>query len=88
MIESSPCRNDLGPNQACTVYGATPGETVIAGSTYIKAAYDLDPADLWRRSFLVLVGFFFLFQITQIVVLEYFPVSRHPVHSTVACILL
>jgi len=29
----------LGPNQVCTLPGATPGSDVIAGSVYLSAAY-------------------------------------------------
>lgn len=33
--------------------------------------------DLWRRHLSVLIGFFLLFQLTQILVLEFVPVSSH-----------
>ncbi|KAG6911302.1 hypothetical protein DXG01_002141 [Tephrocybe rancida] len=63
----------LGPNQACTLFGATSGSNIISGKAYLLAGYNIDTADLWRRNFLVLVGFFLAFQITQIVALEFFP---------------
>jgi len=66
---------NLGPNQVCTVQGATPGSDVITGDAYLAAGYGVYQADLWRRCFLVMVGFVVLFQMTQILVLEYFPVS-------------
>lgn len=68
-------RADLGPNQACTLLGAQRGSNVISGSAYILASFGLDSRDLWRRNFPVLIGFFILFQITQILALEFYPVS-------------
>lgn len=64
----------LGPNQACTVSGSTPGSDIITGDAYMEAAFGIYHADLWRRCFLVLLGAVLLFQLTQILVLEYFPV--------------
>ncbi|KAF4578418.1 hypothetical protein EYR36_000225 [Pleurotus pulmonarius] len=65
----------LGPNQACTLAGAQGGSDVIAGESYIAAGYGLNPADLWKRNFLVGIGFFIVFLCTQLLVIEYFP--RH-----------
>lgn len=64
---------DLGPNQACTLFGAQGGSNIISGSAYISAGFALDTRDLWRRNFSVLIGFFILFQITQILALEFYP---------------
>ncbi|KAJ7610902.1 ABC-2 type transporter-domain-containing protein [Roridomyces roridus] len=64
---------NLGPNQVCTLFGSTAGSTVVSGRDYIKVAFGLDANDIWRRNFLVLVGFFIVFQATQIIALEYFP---------------
>lgn len=71
-----PDRDNLGPNQACTLFGAQGGSNIITGSSYLSVGYGLNVADLWRRDFLVLIGFVIAFQITQIVALEFFPVSR------------
>jgi len=68
-------RPGLGPNQACTLFGAQRGSNVISGSAYISAGFALDTGDLWRRNFPVLIGFFILFQVTQILALEFYPVS-------------
>ncbi|KAF8963959.1 ABC-2 type transporter-domain-containing protein [Flammula alnicola] len=65
--------NDLGPNQACTLFGAESGSNIISGASYISAGYALDVNDLWRRNFPVLLGFFILFQLTQICALEFYP---------------
>jgi ATP-binding cassette subfamily G (WHITE) protein 2 (SNQ2) len=69
------CSADLGPNQVCTLFGASPGSATVSGRDYIKAGYGLDADDLWRRNFIVLVGFLVFFSITQTVVIEIFPVS-------------
>ncbi|KAL0951841.1 hypothetical protein HGRIS_008502 [Hohenbuehelia grisea] len=65
--------DELGPNQACTLFGAERGSNIIDGNSYIRAGYSLDPAELWRRNFLVLLGFLVLFVATQIIAIEYFP---------------
>lgn len=67
--------DDLGPNQACTLFGAKTGSNIIDGNDYLSAGYGLNAADLWRRNLLVLIAFFLAFQITQILALEYYPVS-------------
>jgi ATP-binding cassette, subfamily G (WHITE), member 2, SNQ2 len=36
----------------------------------------MNVSDIWRRNFLVLVGFVILFQVTQVLALEFFPVSK------------
>jgi hypothetical protein len=67
--------DSLGPNQVCTLFGARPGSSIVPGSDYISAGFSLDTADLWRRNFLVLLGWFILFLFTQLVVIEYFQVG-------------
>ena len=69
--------NVVGPNQACTLYGAQPGSSSVSGTDYIKAGFSLDVDDLWRRNFLVVVGWFFFFIFTQMFVIEYLQVSRY-----------
>ncbi|KAG5635015.1 hypothetical protein H0H81_012718, partial [Sphagnurus paluster] len=63
----------VGPNQACTLFGSTSGSDIISGRDYLKAGYHIDTADIWRRNFLVLVAFLIVFQVTQIIALEFFP---------------
>ena len=65
----------LGPNQACTLYGATPGVDTVDGAAYISAGYSLNVHDLWRRNFLVLIGWFLFYQIAQVILIEYLNVS-------------
>jgi hypothetical protein len=36
----------IGPNQACTFYGATPGSATISGRDYLSAGYNLDRNDI------------------------------------------
>lgn len=67
--------SSLGPNQSCTLYGATPGSDIVSGSSYVAAAFDLDVNDIWRRNLLVLIGWFIFFQVTQVVAIEFFQVS-------------
>ena len=69
----------LGPNQACTLYGATPGLDTVDGASYVAAGYSLNVHDLWRRNFIVLVGWFLFYQIAQVLLIEYLNVS--PLHT-------
>lgn len=72
---------ELGPNQACTIFGAVSGSDIVRGEDYISAGYGLDSKDIWRRCLLVLIGFMIAFQITQVIALEYFP--QYNVHLSV-----
>ena len=65
----------VGPNQACTLYGATPGLDTVDGASYITAGYSLSVHDLWRRNFVVLIGWFLFYQIAQAILIEYPNVS-------------
>ena len=69
---------NLGVNQACTLYGATPGLDTVDGASYISAGYSLNVHDLWRRNFIVLIGWFLFYQIAQIILIEYLNVSFFP----------
>jgi hypothetical protein len=73
--------NILGPNQACTLFGSSIGQIDISGKSYIAAGYDLQTADLWRRNLLVLIGFFWLFQLTQALAIEFFSVNNYQYSS-------
>jgi ATP-binding cassette subfamily G (WHITE) protein 2 (SNQ2) len=57
------------------LFGARSGSTAVPGRDYIKAGYNLNVDDLWRRNFIVLVGFVVLFALTQTFVIELVPVS-------------
>jgi len=65
----------VGPNQACTLYGATPGLDTVDGASYIAAGYTLNVRDLWRRDIPVLIGWFLFYQIAQVILIEYLNVS-------------
>lgn len=65
----------LGPNQVCTFFGAQPGQTVVHGSDYIKVGYSLDPSEIWKQNFVVLIVLFFFFQLTQYIAMERVKVS-------------
>ena len=71
--------NVVGPNQACTLYGSQPGSSTVNGSDYIRAGFTLNVHDLWRRNFIVVVGWFFFFIFAQIIVIEYFQVGHSAV---------
>ncbi|KIJ66534.1 hypothetical protein HYDPIDRAFT_86385 [Hydnomerulius pinastri MD-312] len=65
----------LGPNQACTLFGATPGSDQIPGKDYLMAGYAIDTADIWRRNLLVIIGFLIFFLTTQLIAIEFFSPS-------------
>ncbi|KAH9966146.1 ABC-2 type transporter-domain-containing protein [Russula dissimulans] len=65
----------LGPNQVCTLFGARPGSNTTSGRSYLEAAYGMDEHVMWRRNFVVLLGWILFYQITQILILDLFP--RH-----------
>ncbi|KAH9914745.1 uncharacterized protein B0H18DRAFT_1125328 [Fomitopsis serialis] len=64
----------LGSNQVCTLFGALPGDPQVSGKAYLQAAFGLDTADIWRRNFLVLLGWFIFYQILQYLAIEGRPV--------------
>lgn len=63
----------LGPNQACTLFGAVGGSNIIRGSDYLRVGYQIDVNDMWRRDFVVLLGILIFFQLAQIILLETYP---------------
>ena len=65
----------VGPYQACTLYGATPGVDPVDGASFISAGYSLNVHDLWRRVFIVLIGWFLFYQIAQVLLIEYLNVG-------------
>ena len=79
--------NVVGPNQACTLYGTHPGLSTISGADYIKAGFSLDVNDLWRRNFVVIVGWLIFFIIAQVVVIQYFQVSHSAVFVFLGCLI-
>jgi hypothetical protein len=82
-------RETLGPNQVCTVFGSTPGNDQILGRSYLDASYSLHVSDIWRRNFVVLVGFFVFFLCAQVVAIEWVSVcmKRHFVRLEFALIM-
>ncbi|KAK2465465.1 hypothetical protein APHAL10511_002357 [Amanita phalloides] len=63
----------LGPNQACTLFGAVGGSNIIRGADYLRVGFALDVDDLWRRDYLVLLGILILFQLAQVLAIELYP---------------
>jgi ATP-binding cassette subfamily G (WHITE) protein 2 (SNQ2) len=39
----------LGPNQVCTLAGATPGNPIVPGRDYIYASFRFEIAHQWRN---------------------------------------
>ncbi|EPQ60137.1 hypothetical protein GLOTRDRAFT_67504 [Gloeophyllum trabeum ATCC 11539] len=70
---SSAYPNGLGSNQVCTLYGSSGGDSLISGRSYLDVGYGMVVSDIWRRNFLVVLGFFILFQVTQVLAIEYWP---------------
>ena len=67
-------REGLGPNQICTLFGAEPGSVTVSGSSYLFAGYGISVSDIWRRNLVVLLVFLVVFQLTQMLLIEYYPV--------------
>jgi ATP-binding cassette, subfamily G (WHITE), member 2, SNQ2 len=69
---------DLGPNQACTLYGSEPGNPIVSGAAYIREGWQMNVHDLWVRCFLVLLLFLVFFLVAQVVALEYYVLPPGP----------
>lgn len=57
----------LGPNQICTVAGATPGSDQIPGMNYLTASFDYQESHLWRNVGILLAFLFGLIGIVSAV---------------------
>ena len=55
--------------------GAESGNAIVSGKEYVSTGYSLETADLWRRNLVVLLGFLVVFQFTQMLLIEYYPVG-------------
>ena len=64
----------MGPNQVCTLFGAQAGSDVVIGNDYLEAGYGITAADIWRRNFVVVVGFLIFFLFTQVIAIEFLSV--------------
>lgn len=61
----------VGPNQVCTLAGSTPGQQVVPGRDYIKAAFGYNTDDLWLNWGVTLI-FFVGLQLLTMFVIEVF----------------
>ncbi|QRV86840.1 ABC-2 type transporter [Ceratobasidium sp. AG-Ba] len=61
----------LGPNQVCTLLGASPGESEVSGSAYINAGFEYKKDQLWRN-FGILVLYWVAFIALQVLAMEKF----------------
>jgi ABC-type multidrug transport system permease subunit len=62
---------ELGPNQACTLLGASSGQSLVDGDAYIWASYEYRKNQIWRN-FGILVLFWVGFVVLQILAMEKF----------------
>ena len=44
-------------------------------ASYVATGYSLNVHDLWRRNFIILVGWFLFYQIAQVIPIEYLNMS-------------
>ncbi|KAF8602772.1 hypothetical protein BDV93DRAFT_533391 [Ceratobasidium sp. AG-I] len=61
----------LGPNQVCTLFGASPGQSLVSGDAYMGAGYEYKKSELWRNLGIVIL-YWFAFVALQIVAMEKF----------------
>ncbi|CCO36283.1 ABC transporter G family member 11 AltName: Full=ABC transporter ABCG,11 [Rhizoctonia solani AG-1 IB] len=61
----------LGPNQVCTLLGASPGQSQVSGDAYMAAGYEYQKAHIWRN-FGIVVLYWFGFIVLQILAMEKF----------------
>ncbi|QRV86887.1 ABC transporter G family member 11 [Ceratobasidium sp. AG-Ba] len=72
----------LGPNQVCTLLGASPGEAMVTGNAYINASYTYRKSELWRN-FGIVVLYWVAFVILQIFAMEKFQHGANAVAITI-----
>ncbi|CAE6481297.1 unnamed protein product [Rhizoctonia solani] len=68
--------SELGPNQVCTLLGATPGSSLVTGDAYMAASFEYQKKDIWRN-FGILVLFWIAFVGMQIIAMEKFQHGAH-----------
>jgi ABC-type multidrug transport system permease subunit len=67
---------ELGPNQACTLPGAIPGESLVTGDAYMFASFEYRQKEIWRN-FGILVLFWLAFVVLQVFAMETFQSVLH-----------
>ncbi|KDN40294.1 hypothetical protein RSAG8_08204, partial [Rhizoctonia solani AG-8 WAC10335] len=72
----------LGPNQVCTLLGASPGQSQVSGDAYIGAGYEYQKAHIWRN-FGIVVLYWFGFIILQTLAMERFQHGANAVAITI-----
>ncbi|CAE6460847.1 unnamed protein product [Rhizoctonia solani] len=72
----------LGPNQVCTLLGATPGQSQVSGDAYMAAGYEYQKAHIWRN-FGIVVLYWFGFIVLQILAMEKFQHGANAVAITI-----
>ncbi|KAG8704963.1 hypothetical protein FRC08_001922 [Ceratobasidium sp. 394] len=61
----------LGPNQVCTLLGASPGQSMVSGDAYIGASFQYKQSELWRNLGIVIL-YWVAFIILQVMAMEKF----------------
>ncbi|GAB1517062.1 ATP-binding cassette transporter snq2 [Rhizoctonia solani] len=72
----------LGPNQVCTLLGASPGQSQVSGDAYIAAGFEYQKAHIWRNLGIVLL-YWFGFIVLQILAMEKFQHGANAVAITI-----
>lgn len=59
----------LGPNQICTLRGSKPGNPLVSGTDYVRAAFNYSTGDVWRN-FAIECGYIVLFMTALFLAVE------------------
>jgi len=59
----------LGPNQICTLRGSKPGNPLVSGADYVRAAFNYSTGDVWRN-FAIECGYIALFMTALFLAVE------------------
>ena len=68
-------RSCLGPNQVCTLFGVRLGSNTTSSSLCLLITYNMDGYNIQHLKFVLHFNWIFLYQVTQIVILEFLLVS-------------
>ncbi|KAG8684720.1 hypothetical protein FRC09_015185, partial [Ceratobasidium sp. 395] len=72
----------LGPNQVCTLLGASPGQGTVTGDAYIGASFQYRRSELWRNLGIVIL-YWIAFIILQIAAMEKFQHGANAIAITI-----
>ncbi|KAG9127447.1 hypothetical protein FRC07_013764 [Ceratobasidium sp. 392] len=72
----------LGPNQVCTLLGASPGQGTVTGDAYMGASFEYRRNELWRNLGIVIL-YWIAFILLQIAAMEKFQHGANAVAITI-----